>query len=235
MKNETIDSISFVVPCYNEQENVSEVVKQIEKALDTSIVSYEIILINDHSDDQTGKIMFDLKKLNHNIKIITNNYNLGLGGSLSKGFKQCKCDYVMYLPGDNCHSYTEIRKMILQKNFDVLLSFYSNSHERNFFRKLFTSVYTPFLNLIFRLNLPYYNGIAIYKRKLLKDFVIKSSGFTWQIELLVKILKLQNIRLILLPTILKERNRGKSKAFKIKNSILVIYSIFIIFYNSLKK
>ena len=62
MKNETIDSISFVVPCYNEQENVSDVVKQIEKALDTSIVSYEIILINDHSDDQTGNVMFDLKK-----------------------------------------------------------------------------------------------------------------------------------------------------------------------------
>ena len=63
----------------------------------------------------------------------------------------------------------------------------------------------------------------------MKDFVIKSSGFTWQIELLVKILKLQNIRLRLLPTILKERSRGNSKAFRIKNSIFVIY------YNSLKK
>ena len=234
MKNNNIKSISFVVPCYNEEDNVSNVVKEIEVAIGSLNLFYEVILIDDCSNDSTSKIINKLKNSNNKVKMISNETNLGLGKSLKIGFENCKKDYVMYLPGDNCHPSTEIKKMITQKDFDVLLSYYSNSNERSYFRRLFTSFYTPFLNLIFRLDLPYYNGIAIYRKQLLDNFKLESSGFTWQIELLVKIIKKESIRLKLIPTILKERDKGQSKAFRIKNCILVIYSIFIIFLSSIK-
>ena len=220
-------NISYIVPCYNEEANIKNVCKHIILAnKNAKIHDFEIILINDFSSDNTLKIFQELKKNNNNIKIINNEKNLGLGRSIREGLKQVNKEFIMYLPGDNCHSSTEITKLLLVKNnYDILLSYYSNKKDRTFFRWLFTAIYTPFLNFIFNKKLPYYNGIAIYKKNILDNIDLVTSGFTWQIELLVKILKNKKRKLILEPTILNERNHGESKAFKIKNCFIVIYSI----------
>ena len=229
-------SISFVVPCYNEEDNISDVINEIESAINFfSNIVYEIIIIDDASNDNTLKIIKEMQKMNKNIKIIQNKENQGLGGSIKKGFYNIQNDYVMYLPGDNCHSKTEIKKLLeVNSDFDILLSYYSNTRIRNLFRRLFTYLYTPFLNLIFGLNLPYYNGIAIYKKKVLDSFEIKTSSYTWQIELLVKMLKNNQTKLELVSTVLSNRNKGASKAFNIKNCFKVIYSIAVIFLWNIK-
>ena len=86
-------------------------------------------------------------------------------------------------------------------------------------------MYTPFLNFIFGLNLPYYNGLSIYKRSILNEIDISTNSFTWQIEVLFKLFKTKNINYVIIPTKLDDRIEGESKAFNIKNSIYVIYSI----------
>ena len=231
IKKNNFTSISFVVPCYNEEDNISDVINEIESAvISFSNIVYEIIIIDDASKDNTLKIIKEMKKMNKKIKKIQNKVNKGLGGSIKKGLDNIQNDYVMYLPGDNCHSKTEIKKLLkVNSDFDILLSYYSNTKTRNLFRRLFTYLYTPFLNLIFGLNLPYYNGIAIYKKKMLDNFEIKTSSFTWQIELLVKMLKNDQTKLELVSTVLSHRNKGDSKAFNIKNCFKVIYSIAVIF------
>ena len=222
--------ISYIVPCFNESKNIQEVYNQIISAnKKTNIHDYEIILINDYSSDNTLEIFYNLKEKNNKIKVLNNKKNLGLGRSIKEGLIQASKEYVMYLPGDNCHSSSEVSKLLsVKENYDILLSYYSNKKNRSFFRWFFTATYTPFLNFIFNKKLPYYNGIAIYKRKIIDSINITTSGFTWQIELLIKILKNKKIMLILKPTILNERNHGKSKAFRIKNCFIVIYSIFSI-------
>ena len=89
MKNNNIKSISFVVPCYNEEDNFSNVVKEIEVAIGSLNLFYEVILIDDCSNDSTSKIINKLKNSNNKVKMISNETNLGLGKSL-KGFENCK-------------------------------------------------------------------------------------------------------------------------------------------------
>ena len=229
-------SISFIVPCYNEEDNISDVVNEIESAIiPFSNIVYEIVIIDDASKDNTLKVIKEIQKMNNNIKIVQNNKNKGVGGSIKKGLERIQNDYVMSLPGDNSHSKTEIKKLLeVNSDYDILLSYYSNTKTRKLFRRLFTSLYTPFLNLIFGLNLPYYNGIAIYKKKVLDSFEIKTSSYTWQIELLVKMLKNNQTKLELVSTVLSNRNKGASKAFNIKNCFKVIYSIAVIFLWNIK-
>ena len=231
-----IRDISFIVPCYNEEDNIIETLEQIKLSTINIIdFEYEIVIVNDASTDNTLKKVEIYKLDNKNIKILSNKSNLGLGGSIKRGFKAAKFSYLMYLPGDNCHSHEEIRKLLLTKDkTEVVLSYYENKNDRPFFRKMFTLIYTPFLNLIFRMNLPYYNGIAIYQKNIIDNIDFQTSGFTWQIELLVKLFKNKNRTIQIIPTLLNERNKGKSKAFKIKNCFKVIYSIFSIFIWSIK-
>ena len=219
--------ISYIVPCLNESKNIKKVYNHIKIANKNSkILDYEIILINDYSSDDTLEIIKHLQKNDKKIKIINNLKNLGLGRSIKVGIEQASKDFLMYLPGDDCHSSSEIIKLLRVKEYyDILLSFYSNKNQRSLFRRIFTAMYTPFLNFIFNKNLPYYNGVAIYRKKIIENINLTTSGFTWQIEFLVKILKNKKIKLILQPTLLNERSYGKSKAFRLKNCFVVVYSI----------
>lgn len=234
--NNRISNISFVVPCYNEMHSIKLTINEIIKSLTSlKIENYEIIIIDDASDDSTRNIILEEKQLNNNLKLIINKINLGLGGSVKKGFAEANFENIMYLPGDNCHPSEEIIKLLkLENKYDLILSYYYNVNVRPFLRNLFTNIYTPFLNFIFNLKLPYYNGICIYKKSILENIEFKSNSFTWQIELLVQIFKKNNPNVVFVPTLLKERINDSSKAFRLKNSILVIYSIIKLFFWNIK-
>lgn len=224
-------SISFIVPCYNEEDNIEKTVNEINLAINEStIIEHEIIIVDDGSVDNTFQIINNLRKKNENIKLIRNLKNLGLGGAIKKGLSIAKLNKIMFLPGDNCHQSSEIKKLInIDDSNDLVLSYYSNPEIRKFFRTIFTKLYTPFLNFIFGLNLPYYNGLSIYRRSLLNNINIYTNSFTWQIEVLLKLFKTYDINYVIIPTKLDDRSKGKSKAFSIKNSIYVIYSICRLF------
>ena len=227
LSKKNIMKISYIVPCLNESKNIKKVYNHITIAnKNAKIIDYELILINDYSSDNTLEVLKDLQKDDKRIKIINNLKNLGLGRSIKVGIEKASKEFLMYLPGDNCHSSSEIIKLLrVKENYDILLSFYTNKSERSLFRRIFTAIYTPFLNFIFNQNLPYYNGIAIYRKKIIDNINLTTSGFTWQIEFLVKILKNKKIKLILQPTLLNERSHGKSKAFRLKNCFIVVFSI----------
>ena len=85
-------------------------------------------------------------------------YLMGVGspsdilGAVKKGIREAKLNNIMFLPGDNSHRSSEIKKLInVDQNNDLVLTYYSNLDVRSFFRNFFTKIYTPFLNLIFGL------------------------------------------------------------------------------------
>ena len=91
-------SISFIIPCYNEEDNISDVINEIESAIISfSNIVYEIIIIDDASKDKTLKIIKEMQKVNKNIKIIQNKENKGLGGSIKKGFCNTQNDKYRYV------------------------------------------------------------------------------------------------------------------------------------------
>ena len=94
--NNRILNISFVVPCYNEMHSIKLTISEIVKSLeDLKIEYYEIIIIDDASKDMTRSIIKDEIKLNNKIKLLINENNLGLGGSVQKGFYEAKFENIM--------------------------------------------------------------------------------------------------------------------------------------------
>lgn len=227
--------LSFIVPCLNEEELVEKSIREIVKAIHlVNLKDYEIIIIDDYSTDSTWQIISNLKKKNKNIKLIRNHRNLGLGYNFKKGYEISKKDNIILIPSDNSHSAEEISKIIsnIDKNFDVVTTYYSNTSQRSFLRNLFTKTYTPFLNFIFGTNFKYFNGITLYNKKKLKKIKLNNNSFSYQIEIFVFLFYQKKFRYKIIPTILNDRKKG-SKAFKLKNSILVIFFILKIFLKSI--
>ena len=132
--------ISFIVACYNEEKNITETINSIilanRKLKDKK---YEIIIIDDHSTDNSKNILNKLKKKFKFIKLKKNKKNLGYGGTVKVGIKKAKGDYVIWIPGDNSHASSELVKILKYKNkYDIVSTFYTNTETRSRFRNNFT-------------------------------------------------------------------------------------------------
>ena len=82
--------------------------------------------------------------------------------------------------------------------------------------------------MIYGLNVPYYNGFSLINKRIINQINIKTKSHCWQVELWVKAKHIKNFNFIFVPTVLQDRVNSPN-AFKLKNSIKVIYAIFRLF------
>lgn len=224
--------ISFLVACYNEQNNIIATIKEIEKTCEELKINFfEIIVIDDCSKDNSNNLVKEYKENNNHIKLLTNEYNLGYGGSIKKAAQYSNMEYIIWVPGDNAHKKEELIKILNYINdYEIISTYYTNTEKRNKYRRIFTETYTPLLNLIFGLKLPYYNGVTIIKKSIFQNLNILTNSHNFSVEMWVKIKLFYNPKIKFVPTLLDERLKG-ANTFKLKNSIKVLSNtIRLIFY-----
>src|SRR5262245_29590493 len=103
--------VSFVVPCYNEEDNVAATVESIRQAM-VKGDNYEIILVDDCSTDRTLDRMQALSAFDKRIRALHNPVNLGFGGAYKRGMAAAEARYVMMLPGDDGFPAESIAEVI---------------------------------------------------------------------------------------------------------------------------
>ena len=130
--------ISFVIPCYKSSQTLEKVVEEIkETMINLSQYSYEIILVNDCSPDNTFEVIEQLCKANKNICGINLAKNFGQHGALMAGFHQVKGDILVCLDDDGQTPADEVGKLLekIESGDDVVYASYENKQHsvfRNF-------------------------------------------------------------------------------------------------------
>jgi polyisoprenyl-phosphate glycosyltransferase len=227
MNRSVKDSLTIIVPCFNEESNISKSYQEIKKSLKKSrIRKYEIIFIDDCSNDNTQEEIKKILKTNKNTKLIINKKNLGLGVSVLRGFKTSKLNYCTYVPGDNSHPSKGL-SMIYNKIDPlgtIIIPFVADKSSRNIFRVILSSSYTKIVNFIFRLDIPYYNSLCVYPTKHVTKLKLISTGFSFQSEILIRLLR-KNLKYKLVNTIIKENRQFFTSAVSLKSIKSVILSI----------
>lgn len=93
--------LSVVVPCYNEEESVAELYRRVsEVCKNSSVKSYEIILINDGSKDKTLTIMKEMSEAADDLVIVDLSRNHGHQLALTAGLSQARGEYILVLDAD---------------------------------------------------------------------------------------------------------------------------------------
>lgn len=186
-----LHSTSFIVPALNEEGVVEMVVRDIWSIVDRLVETYEIILIDDGSTDRTGLIMDRLAAELPRLRVIHNETNTGLGASYQRGVREAKLDYVMMLCGDGGLPAASLPSIIANIGAaDIVVPFMTNLKEiKTPMRYLISRSYTHLLNWLSGQRLHYYNGLPVHRRAFLDQIAMTSSGFGFQGEILVKLLK----------------------------------------------
>jgi len=115
--------LSVVIPAYNEAERIPATLFDIDKYLSQVEYSYEILVVNDGSKDNTAEVVDKLTDVIRNLHLIDNEVNKGKGGVTKQGMLEAKGEYRMYLDADNAISIDQVEKFwpYFKQGYDVII------------------------------------------------------------------------------------------------------------------
>lgn len=127
-----VQDISVIIPLYNEEESLRELVSWIEKVMQQHHYSYEIIMIDDGSKDDSWKVIASLAEKNPQVRGFKFKRNYGKSAALHKGFEAANGKVVITMDADLQDSPDEIPglyKMITEDKYDLVSGWKKKRHD----------------------------------------------------------------------------------------------------------
>ena len=211
--------LSIIVPVRNESENLNEIFHYFLKNLKD--LKFEVLIINDFSEDDTFLKAEQLSKEFNEFKVI-NNDKKGLGGAINLGIKSSSGSNIAIMMADQSDSIDDLKKynsILNSQNFDAVLGsrFLQDSKITGYpmGKLILNRIFNKFVSLIFwnKFN-DYTNAFKIYKKKILLEIMpLISEDFNIFLEIPLKIIS-RNYKYKIISINWMGREKGKSK-FKI--------------------
>jgi glycosyltransferase involved in cell wall biosynthesis len=168
--------VSVVIPLFNEDQSLPELCSWITRVMDQEHLSYEVILIDDGSTDNSWEVITQISAANNAFKGIQFQRNYGKSAALNEGFKAAQGDVVITMDADMQDSPDEIpalRDMILNGGFDLVSGWkkkrFDNTLTKNIPSKLFNAVARKSSGI--QLN-DFNCGLKAYKNKVVKSIEV---------------------------------------------------------------
>jgi len=216
--------ISIIIPCYNEEETINDVIKKLNKL----ILPYktELIVVDDGSTDRTAQIIEKIP----NIKLVRHRKNKGKGIAIKSGISKASGDIILIQDSDLEYFPVEIPNLIapiISKKADVVLGsrFLGRIEGMSFSHLLANKFLSWCISLLSRRKITdVMTGYKIFTKEAIQGIEILSKGFEVETELVMKFCK-KNLRILEVPIKYVHRRKGKSK-INWKHGFLSLYNIF---------
>ncbi len=129
--------VSVVAPLLNEQDNIEPLYQQITQVL-ADKYSYEIVLVDDGSTDQSFEILKHLQEADSRVRVIRLRRNFGQTAAMSAGFDHANGDIIIAIDADLQNDPTDIPGMIdkLKEGYDVVSGWRKKRHDSVLTRRL---------------------------------------------------------------------------------------------------
>ena len=221
--------LSIIVPVYNEEKTVIEVLNKI-KSNSSNLFKYEIIVIDDGSTDQSRKLLEDNKHLYD--KLLVNESNKGKGFSVKKGLLNTSGTHIIFQDADLEYDPVEFKKfekIFLDFDADGIIGsrfIYSNyTRSHNILNKIANIFLTFIFNLLYNSTFTdVYSCYFAFKKDLLNVHELRTEGFEQHAEILCKVIKKGN-KFYEVPINYNGRDSSEGKKIKARHFFLVLFQI----------
>ena len=228
-----ISKISVVIPCYNEENTISQVIIKVEKSLLNLNLDYEIIVVDDHSSDDSSNKLIEFKN-QKKIKLFTHSQNLGKGAAIATGLKNISGEIILIQDADLEYDPDDYKKLILpfyEANADVVYGSrflgggkYVRIHF--FWHYVANKILTLLCNMIANLNLTdMETGYKLFRYEKIKDLKIKEKSFGFEPEITIKLAKKKS-KFFEVPISYNGRSYKEGKKIGLKDAFVAVYCIF---------
>ncbi len=155
------------------------------------VSDFEIIIVNDGSQDRTGILAEQLAEQYAEVRVVHNSPNLGYGGALQRGFKEARKEWVFYTDGDGQFDFNELSRIVpLVKDYDIVSAFRVRRAD-HLIRKVNAWAWGTLMNMLFDFSIKDVDcAFKLYPRRLFDQIQMTSRGQLIDTEILARARKL---------------------------------------------
>jgi glycosyltransferase involved in cell wall biosynthesis len=222
LKPNNSKSLSVVIPAYNEEDSIDEVICNTFETLPYYFVDFEVIVVNDGSTDKTAQILNQLTDKFRNLRVIEQS-NCGFGIALMVGVATASKDYAAYLPADGQFLVSDMRHCFeLIENSDLLLGYRGGRSDYTLARIVMSYGYLTLLTFMFGIRYMDVGWVHIWRTSKIKELGLKGSrGIFVLTEIVVRFRALE-YRILEGPSYYHPRIGGQPK----NASLIVVVDTF---------
>lgn len=221
--------LTLFVSCYNEEKYITNTLNTIAQVMrELPSLSYEIIIIDDVSKDNSAQIITDYINTHPDMSIVLrrNKYNKGLAQNYFDAAFLGKGKYYRLICGDNSEPVESIKTVFSHiGEADILVPYYTSSEGKGWKRMLISKTFTTIINTITGYKFHYYNGLAVHLRFNVMRWHPNTRGFGFQADILCMLLDLGFTHKEVPIIMIEQRDDGSSSALTLKNLLSVAHTI----------
>jgi dolichol-phosphate mannosyltransferase len=232
-------SLSIFIPVYNEERTISNVITSLLEYFAREGIDYEILLLDDASQDGSSRIMERFAQENPaRIKHFRFPNRQGLGRLMKTGYKLASKEWVMMISGDGqfLPQHFSLYLAEAQKADIVAGNRSARYQEYSFSRKLVSWVFNLLSKKVFQVPINDIGWSKLVRRRVLEKIRLKTTGAIVELELVVKALA-KGFRICEVEVPFLPRRFGSSKSFNLKllllsgiSLILLLFEMFLLRY-----
>jgi len=220
--------LSVVIPVYNEELTIGNIIERTKKALQQIGLPFEIIVVDDHSNDNS----LDVAR-RYGVRLFSLKEHLGKGYVLRAGFAKAKGDIIVTIDSDGSHRPEELQDvltLVLENKADLAVGSRYLNHKKVATRKL-----NAFGVKIFNYLIDLFTGVAVtdsqsgyraMKREVLNKQKLYAREYEIESEMLVKTVK-AGFRVAEVPISFEQRTYGHSGVDPVWDGSKILYSIML--------
>lgn len=189
------EKLTIVIPVFNEAKKIEATINEVTGYLSRKGYSYELIIVDDGSEDDTLDVIKRYKALNSNgnIRILENSPNRGKGFVVRKGIIEATGDYILFMDADNSTRIFELERMLpcFEEGYDVIIGSRRLKNvpsdiviSQPSSRHILGEIYIYISRLFFKISVRDYNcGFKMFKNNVAKKIFSKQMMDDWSFDL----------------------------------------------------
>lgn len=179
--------VSVIIPVYNEEGSIGELIKRTATSLVTAGITYELVIVDDHSTDTTVQIVNELSR-EYPISLITKKGLLGKAQSLLEGFAASRSGLLCMIDGDLQYPPEAIPQMLekIVEGADIVVA---NRKEfgASFRRRVLSWGFRHFFGqFLHGFTCDVQSGLKVFRKEIIERLTLHPNPWTFDLEFLVK-------------------------------------------------
>lgn len=202
--------LSIILPVYNEEKNLRPLFDEIKNILEENFTSYEIIFVNDGSEDASQDILKDIGEQHEEVKWLQLRKNFGQSEAIQAGINQSKGDLVATMDSDMQNDPNDIPRLVeeLENTDSDLVNGWRKKRKDPFMKSTFSGVASSLRRMVLGAELHDYGcTLKVMKREVAESLDLRGEMHRY-IPALVKI---NGFKVSEIEVNHRERNAGNTK------------------------
>lgn len=182
-----LKSLSLILPAYNEGELIGQAISEAEAALAKLVGRYEVLVVDDGSRDDTGRVALSASRSNPRVRLLQHPLNRGYGAALRTGFEAARFQLVSFTDADCQFDLNDLASLIALADRYPLVVGYRVGRQDSWRRRFFSWGYNVLARMLLRTGVRDCDcALKVFQREAVLSLRPKSHGFFVNTEMLAR-------------------------------------------------